>query len=166
MAEQRHTVVAHCKTIEEVGRLRIVGGDASPLELLDEDRPDGGEVEETGDVEAHRRAIGCYPDAVGTLGEALALQDRVTLGRVVFERVVLLEETLARVVEDLRARVLGNRQRRGTGGASPAKVHNLIAIDIRADRPAHIRISRRTASGVDVQRMWPPVLIAEWRLPP
>ena len=97
----------------------------------------------------------------GSLGEALALEDRVTLGRVVFERVVLLQQRLAGVVELLRARVLGDRQRGGTGGPVPGEVDDLVAIDVRADRPADIFVGGRTAAGVDVQRVRPPVHVAE-----
>src|ERR1700730_15848857 len=106
MAEQRHAVVAYRESIEEVRRLGVSGGNACPPELLDEDRSDTREIEETGDVELQRGSVGRRPDAVWSLFEALALQNSVALGRVVLERVVLIEQALGRVVELLRARLL------------------------------------------------------------
>ena len=165
VAEEGAGVVAGGEAVEDVGRLGVGRLDPGPLELLDDDRTDAGEVEEADDLEldrlrrfrpatcrrrlwsspwrsgARRPSPGCTP---GTGTRSIS---GWTASRNGCER-----------------RVVGHEEGRGEAGAQPGDVDDLLAVEVVADRPADVRVVVRRHFVVEVERVRPPVDVAERRL--
>ena len=160
--ERRRRSRPSSKRSSRVGRLAVGRVDAlAPQQLLD-DRADRGERAGPEPMISSFSGLpsGVGPDAVAVLLEALLLEQRVALLRVELGGRVLLEQILDRVEVRLQRRVRRHRQRRRRAGAAPADVDDLLAVDVVAERPAHVRVVERLDGVVDVERGRPPVDVA------
>ena len=159
MAEQRHGVVADREAVEEVGRLGVGGVDAGRLSCSTSTGPTL--VKSKKLVMSKFIGVPSGPTQMPSepLVKPLLCRMPSPLAGLNSRVLYCLQQVLAGVVEDLRAygycrAAAGPRCWR----PRPGEVDDLVAIDVRADRPANILVGGRAGAGVDVQRVRPPVL--------